>query len=749
MPHPAALSRACRTFRMANKFEFLAGSLALENLPFHWQLVEQIRRSFDDCDGYVAYKLTSLGRASDQDIPSFIVVTRQHGILVIDVVEERVEGSTDIDGTQMWRLASGRETPSRTWSAEVYIDDLVSRLKNDMSLYDRRTRNVSVPIQGCVVFCANEAAEINQWGGFIDGGDVQPVLANDFPGWLQSISGTYNCDQETLDRVCALLEGTFVYANKATGIVHSPLQTMNDYIQASLKTIFKQDDAQRVASMQLPPGPQRIRGLAGTGKTVVLSLKAAITHNRFPDYKILYLFNTQSLYGQIQSLITRHFSVEAKRPPDFDEHLHVLHAWGGRQKPGLYSTLCQTYGISALTWSEVRGAKDALAYVYRKLLEQIGDKLRETYDLVLIDEAQDLPPEVFETVFRITKGAPHEKRIIWAYDEFQSLRDVDMKGPAELFGANSAGLPNMPDAVLNGEYEGGIKKDFVLPNCYRTPRPVLMAAHGVALGLYAAKKSTMLYLPSDWTALGYEVIAPHRLTIEPGDEVILKRPDENSKNRLEVLLRENGRDPKELIQTLRCQNADEQGNAVAAAIRHLIENEGVAPEEIVIVNLVSGKDSMLALQRALTGAGIKSVLPGFFESADVFKPKGFVTISTTFRAKGNEANIVFVVNAHQVVNDYTLRMRNAFFVAVTRARGWCYISGVGQEMDRLLNELGQIQGHSPEFRFTCPRREDLPSKRLLSMSDHDLNKMQEIVELLKKNPDLADMVRENLRDSDA
>lgn len=729
---------------MANKFEFLAGSLALESLPFHWKLVEQIRQSFKHCNGYVAYKLTSLGRASDQDIPSFIVVTREHGILVIDVVEEHVERSVESHGSQMWVLASGRETPSRTLSTEVYIDDIISRLKNDMSLYDRRNRSVNVPIQGCVVFCANETREFNAWGGFIEDSEVQPVTVEDFPGWLQRIGLPYNCDQETLDRICSLLEGTFVYASKTTSVVNSPLRTMNDFIQTSLKTIFKQDDAQRVASMQLPPGPQRIRGLAGTGKTVVLSLKAAITHNRFPDYKILYLFNTQSLYGQIQSLITRYYSVEAKRPPDFDEHLHVLHAWGGRQKQGLYSTLCQAYGITALTWNEVRGAPDALAYIFRNLLKQIGDKLQETYDLVLIDEAQDLPPEVFETIFRITKGAPHEKRIIWAYDEFQSLRDVEMKGPAELFGLNADGAPNIPDAILSGEYEGGIKKDFVLPNCYRTPRPVLMAAHGVALGLYAPKKSTMLYLPSDWTALGYEVMAPQRLTIEPGDEVILKRPDENSKNRLEVLLLENGRDPTELVQTIRCENAEEQITAVANSVLRLITEEEVAPEEIVIVNLVSKKDSMLALQRALTLVGVKSVLPGFFESADIFKPKGCVTISTTFRAKGNEANIVFVVNAHQVVYDYTLRMRNAFFVAVTRARGWCYISGIGQAMDQLLNELSQIKRDTPEFRFICPRQEDLPSKTLLSLSDNDLNKMQEIVEFLKKNPDLAGMIKNNL-----
>jgi superfamily I DNA and RNA helicase len=44
------------------------------------------------------------------------------------------------------------------------------------------------------------------------------------------------------------------------------LETMNDYIHKSLEYTFKLDETQRQIAKQIPSGPQRIRGLAGTGK---------------------------------------------------------------------------------------------------------------------------------------------------------------------------------------------------------------------------------------------------------------------------------------------------------------------------------------------------------------------------------------------------------------------------------------------------------------------------------------------------
>ena len=440
--------------------------------------------------------------------------------------------------------------------------------------------------------------------------------------------------------------------------------------------------------------------------------------------------------------------MEAKKAPDFENNLQIFHAWGGKQRKGLYSSLCNQLGIIPLTLSDTRGAKDSLGYIYKDLLSRVGESIEPIYDLILIDEAQDFSNEVFEVIFKLAKGVGAKKRIIWAYDEFQSLRDTEIKGPSELFGKNAKGEPNLPDTVLEGKYPGDIPKDFVLPNCYRTPRPVLMIAHGVALGLYTSRPNEMFYYPSEWEAIGYRVNEPTKLSIETNDDVEIERTDESSKNLLETVLRENRKTPLNLVQfEIRLSNED-QLVFIAEKINELISTQNVAAEEIIIINLKSGnnKGAMLDIQRQLNAKGIRSVIPGYVESADVFKPKGFVTITTPFRAKGNEANIVFVINAQEVPSDYSLRMRNAFFVGVTRSRGWCYITGYGAGMNLLYIEVEGIKRDFPKFRFKCPDPASVQStKTFLTKPEHELNKIQEMLDFIEKNPEVKRLMEDRLK----
>ena len=55
------------------------------------------------------------------------------------------------------------------------------------------------------------------------------------------------------------------------------------------------DRDQRLAYMTDVGGPQRIRGLAGSGKTVVLAMKAALTAIKHPEARIAVTFYTKSL----------------------------------------------------------------------------------------------------------------------------------------------------------------------------------------------------------------------------------------------------------------------------------------------------------------------------------------------------------------------------------------------------------------------------------------------------------------------
>jgi len=113
------------------------------------------------------------------------------------------------------------------------------------------------------------------------------------------------------------------------------------------------DDQQMKVAVQIPPGPQRIRGLAGTGKTVLLAMKAANIHKLYPDKRILFTFHTQSLYNQARNLVTRFYRFYSDVDPNW-ENLHIRHAWGGKTKPGVYYDLTQRQGSDFIPFNVAR-----------------------------------------------------------------------------------------------------------------------------------------------------------------------------------------------------------------------------------------------------------------------------------------------------------------------------------------------------------------------------------------------------------
>jgi superfamily I DNA and RNA helicase len=71
-------------------------------------------------------------------------------------------------------------------------------------------------------------------------------------------------------------------------------------LQAIEDSIANLDNRQSRAVIETVEGVQRIRGLASSGKTIVLALKAAYLHAQHPDWKIAVTFNTRSLKGQLR-----------------------------------------------------------------------------------------------------------------------------------------------------------------------------------------------------------------------------------------------------------------------------------------------------------------------------------------------------------------------------------------------------------------------------------------------------------------
>src|SRR5262249_17924741 len=201
------------------------------------------------------------------------------------------------------------------------------------------------------------------------------------------------------------------------------------------KNIANLDAWQKRAAIEMPTAPQRIRGLAGSGKTIVLALKAAFLHSKEPDWRIVLTFQTRSLYQQFRRLV-RQFCFEfSKQEPDWDK-LTILHAWGSATSAGVYSEIARSLGQPVIDFTTAKsrfGMGGAFGGICSELLQSAKtlSAVRPIYDAVLIDEAQDLPQPFFELVYLLTK---RPKRVVYAYDELQNLSDFSMMPAEDLFG---------------------------------------------------------------------------------------------------------------------------------------------------------------------------------------------------------------------------------------------------------------------------------------------------------------------------
>ncbi len=118
------------------------------------------------------------------------------------------------------------------------------------------------------------------------------------------------------------------------------------------KEIANLDKWQQEAAIETPDAPQRIRGLAGSGKTVVLARKAAYLHGQNPEWNIVITYNTRSLYQQLKELIRRFYYDQCLDEPNWDK-IQILPAWGG-QAEGLYSIVANYYNFIPMNFADAK-----------------------------------------------------------------------------------------------------------------------------------------------------------------------------------------------------------------------------------------------------------------------------------------------------------------------------------------------------------------------------------------------------------
>lgn len=449
-----------------------------------------------------------------------------------------------------------------------------------------------------------------------------------------------------------------------------------------------------------PSEPQRFRGIAGSGKTHILCQKAAYLHCKYPDLKIVYTFFTRSLYEYIEHWIRIYCEEYGGdyQPDDPDRTLLILHAWGSKDRPGFYRTLCEYYDIDFFSAGDIDpdgelSPGETFAKACKSFLniqKEYNIPIDPLYDVILIDEGQDFVVDkedllyegkqpFYWMAYRVLKPfdptKPKKRALIWAYDEYQNTTSMKIPTSKEIFG---------------DEFQ--LRNSVIMKKCYRTPAPILIAAHAIGMGILF--RGGMLAGPTtkaEWNALGYHVegefIKGHTLKI--------CRPKEYSANIVPELWK------GQLIDFQRFDRRDEEINFIARSIHKNLTVDHLTPDDILVVCLDTKFDMTKKIASELEERKIDYYLtsaakknrPWMGENPDTFTEPGCVTLSGFMRAKGNEKNMVYVCGLDVVArNEESGLLRNSLFIAITRSRAWVTltISGNYPMYTEIKNVLSQI-----------------------------------------------------------
>ncbi|WNH10493.1 DEAD/DEAH box helicase [Thalassobellus suaedae] len=461
------------------------------------------------------------------------------------------------------------------------------------------------------------------------------------------------------------------------------------------------DSEQKRAALFIVDGAQRIRGLAGSGKTIILAMKAAMIHLNQPEANILYTYYTKNLNDVVKRYITKFYRQFADRDPDW-EKINIMHAWGGQRLEGVYYNACKLNNVASINLTEARRMSrlDPFEVVCEDLIK---NKLKKQYDYSLIDEAQDFPPQFYRLCRKITE----KNRVVWAYDDFQNILNIDLQDEKETFGKDE-----------NDEYYVDFSKakddlrDLILHTCYRTPRKSLITAFSLGLGVYNNNESDEIQMiqrlesNEHWESLGFEVVSGDS---ENGSEMIIDRPNSNSSSIKNELL---GSD--EILKVFKADGRKEEIEFVIDSIKSDLAKE-MCPEDISVICMDNrnARDFFKYLEERLDEEDIKSF--NLFNAPTTnksYKVPDHVTLSTIYNAKGNESGSIYIIGIDTVFRDKdNIVERNKIFTAMTRSLAWVTLSGVGGSVQHCIDEIELLKKNNYQMHFVQPSEDDVKTIR--------------------------------------
>lgn len=639
-------------------------------------LVEYLEQTNLDLTGASLYYEFPVIRELDEDMffPTFMLVSPRYGVILFITDSLNRERSNEINDLSEKILRIEQIIFSKL------IKSTNKKLKNGR-------RNLSFNLSS-ILFLPNLEEDLTE--------DLEIDIVTDKSD-LEAVIESFEQEQlelEVMNEIYAILDSS-------SGIIKPKERITSEEIGVVSKaSILKKleeeiavfDAQQKYAALSQLNGPQRIRGLAGSGKTIILCMKAALIHLKYPEKKILYTFMTKSLNEYIELLITRFYKILGDGMlPDFKNKVHIMHAWGGSNINGVYYNVCKKNNISPITFAQAAnqvGRGDAFDYICTQALAQRNGELVKEYDYVFIDEGQDFKPSFYQICRAIVKN----DCLVWGYDDLQNIFDVSMQNTVDTF-KNEYGAEGI-DLVEIQKNHPHMDNDIVLHKSYRNPKEILVTAHALGFGIYNDILIQTLENKEHWEDVGYKVEGQE---IIPEQKIIIDRPLENS-----PLSITNYCPAEEIIKYYSAQDFSDEVKWVASEIQKSINDEGLRPDDIIVISLDDryNKGYFRELTDELYNRGIFTNNLSANTYSTIFSEDNLVTLSTVYKAKGHEAAMVFVIGCDVFESKKNDRvMRNKLFTAFTRAKAWLRVSGLQIEGKSIINEMEAVKQNEYKLIF--------------------------------------------------
>ncbi len=693
---------------------------------------EAIKAAFNNrnCLGYWRYPIFFPSGKFRKE-PDILILDYHLGIIIIEVKSIHIEQIVDIQGHR-WEYKNFYTKFGNPYQqAENQLFSLLEFIAREPTLKDKIMGKVMIALpyitqeqwqaKGFDLLPSNPPIIFQD---FLD----NPVLLAEFIKKVAPVKQGKKSNNISWQLLLSIIAGTPVFVEPKKRVLSNKIS--KGVILNQVRSQLSQCDLQQEKiAKQIAPGLQRIRGIAGSGKTVLLCQKAALMHLKYPHWKIALVFFSRSLYQPITNQVNKWLKYFSNNQIEYNQNnknLLILHAWGNYKQPGLYSTICQATGVKYLTVNHAvsKEPSEALAEVCVRLLE--SKIIPQVFDAILIDEAQDLISEqwkyqdkqpFFWLAYQALKSTNNlhlqQKRLIWCYDELQSLDSAKIPTASELFGEKLGNL-------VTGKHEEGINKTEILNHCYRTPHYIISAAHAMVLGLL--RKNGILTGVSnrkDWEALGYEVIGD----CDYGQEITIKRSQETVFNPIDKICQDNVIDFN--IYKYRQQELTELANN----IKNNLRSDGLRPSQEILIIILGNYLEAIKLETHVASFLIRQGIDIYIPTSkgcniikseeENYEPnkfwcEGAVTISRIHRVKGQEADQVYLIGLDNIAKEESnIYLRNQLFIALTRVRAWVTVSGI--EDYPMYEEFKQVIASKDSFTFMLKP----PLKRTIGITEKE------------------------------